>query len=82
MEFTWNQKLYNEIVTHTECLGKRSIKNNVIDVTSAKYKAMVTEIEEEYLTHPDGPYKGTKEEMKRDKNYLTKKLIQNYRKVL
>lgn len=82
MEFTWNQKLYDEIVTHTECLGHREVKSNIIDVTSEKYKVMVTEIEEEYLTHPDGPYKGTKEAMKHDKNYLTKKLIQNYRKVL
>ena len=68
MEFTWNQKLYDEIVTHTECLGHREAKSNIIDVTSEKYKVMVTEIEEEYLTHPDGPYKGTKEAMKHDKN--------------
>ena len=81
MEFTWNQALYEEIVKCTECLGHNRDMSHIFTVTSERYESMITVAEESYLTHPDGPYPGTKAEMKHDENYLSKKLIQNYRKV-
>ena len=39
-------------------------------VDDIKYKNLVRDIEEVYLTHPDGPYKGSKKELKNDKEYI------------
>ena len=81
MEFTWNQALYEEIVSCTECLGHNRDKNRIFDVTAEKYEPLITIEEESYLTHPDGSYPGTKIEMKQNLNYLRKKLITNTKKV-
>lgn len=45
---------------------------HILDIGSEKYEALVTVAEEEFLTHPDGPYPGTRDEMKHDENYLRK----------
>ena len=81
MDFTWNQALYEDIVNRAESLEKKRDMKHILDIGSEKYEALVTVAEEEFLTHPDGPYPGTRDEMKHDENYLRKKLIQNYRKV-
>lgn len=80
MEFTWNQKLYDEIVGKCEAVDKQHGTSS-FDITSDKYAGLVSIEEEEYFTHPDGPYKGTRTEMKADKAYLAKKLIRNTHKV-
>lgn len=81
MEFTWNQALYEEIIGCTECLAHKCDDSRIFDVTSERYEPLITVEEESYLTHPDGPYAGTRDEMKHDLNYLSKKLILNGRKV-
>ena len=76
MDFTWNQALYEDIVNRAESLEKKRDMKHILDIGSEKYEALVTVAEEEFLTHPDGPYPGTRDEMKHDENYLRKKLIQ------
>ena len=80
MEFTWNQKLYDEIISCTEPLAKRPEQKNY-DITAARYDDLVTVEEEEYFTHPLGPYQGTKQELKKDKAYTSQKLIRHTRQV-
>ena len=55
--FEWNQKLYDQIEKKVNenmpvFSGKLEYK-----ITDDKYLALVREVEEVYLTHPDGPYK-------------------------
>lgn len=72
MDFTWNQALYEDIVNRAESLEKKRDMKHILDIGSEKYEALVTVAEEEFLTHPDGPYPGTRDEMKHDENYLRK----------
>lgn len=81
MEFSWNQKLYDEIERCTEPLSERRPMGKTYDVTSDRYAALVTVEEEEFFTHPDGPYSGTKDELKKDLTYRSKHLIRNIQKV-
>jgi len=77
----WNEELYKKI--------ENKVNDNmpVLDgkaeysILDEKYKALVRNIEEEYLTHPDGIYKGTKKELKQDKDYTGKSLIKNVRNI-
>lgn len=80
MEFTWNQELYDEIVSKTAPLAERDHGED-FDITSEPYAALVRTIEEEYFTHPDGPYPGTKAEQKLDKEYIGKRIIRNTREI-
>ncbi|OOM71850.1 polygalacturonase [Clostridium puniceum] len=77
----WNQELYEKI--------ENKVNENmpVLDgkpeysILEEKYKALIRNIDEEYLTHPDGIYKGGKSELKHDKDYISKSLIKNVRKI-
>ena len=56
--FEWNRKLYDEIEKKVNdnmpvFEGKEEYK-----ITDEKYMSLVRDVEEVYLTHPDGPYKG------------------------
>ncbi|MFQ9615408.1 MAG: glycoside hydrolase family 28 protein, partial [Clostridium butyricum] len=76
-EFEWNQKLYDSI--------EKKVNENIINfenmdkynIEDEKYKKFISNVEEAYLTHPDGPYKGDKKELKNDKEYISKSLIKN-----
>lgn len=76
-EFEWNQKLYDSI--------EKKVNENIINfenmdkynIEDEKYKKFISDVEEVYLTHPDGPYKGDKKELKNDKEYISKSLIKN-----
>lgn len=50
-------------------------------ITDEKYMSLVRDVEEVYLTHPDGPYKGNKKDIKTDKEYNSKSLIKNTRMI-
>ncbi len=80
MEFTWNQTLYDDIISHTEPLAKER-KGKHYDITSSRYDALVSVEEEEFFTHPDGPYPGSKAELKKDKEYTGKRLVRHTHKV-
>lgn len=79
--FEWNQKLYDEIEKKVNdnmpvFEGKKEYK-----ITDEKYISLVRDVEEVYLTHPDGPYKGNKKDIKTDKEYNSKSLIKNTRMI-
>jgi len=81
VKFEWNQELYeaieNKVNKNMPILGN-SIEYNILD---EKYKSLVRNICEEYLTHPDGAYNGSKSQQKQDKDYIGKSLIKNVRKI-
>ncbi|BCZ46764.1 glycoside hydrolase [Clostridium gelidum] len=80
-EFEWNEKLYKEIedkVNNNMPVLENKIEYNILD---EKYKSLVRNIEEEYLTHPNGEYKGSKSQLKQDKEYISKSLIKNVREI-
>ena len=81
MEFTWNQQLYDDIVSHTEPLAKRETSEKLYDISAERYDSLVTIEEEEFFTHPDGPYSGTKQDLKKDKEYTGKRLVRHTRQV-
>ena len=77
----WNQELYekieNKVNQNMPVLGYKA-EYSILD---EKYKSLIKYIEEEYLIHPDGPYKGSKSELKEDKEYTSKSLIKKIRKI-
>ena len=77
----WNKELYEKIENKVNANMpelKNKIEYNILD---EKYKALVKNIKEEYLTHPDSDYKGSKSQLKQDKGYTHKSLIKNVRKI-
>jgi len=77
----WNKDLYDRIenkVNKNMPILENRIEYNILD---EKYKSLVKNINEDYLTHPDGDYKGSKSELKHDKEYISKSLIKNVRKI-
>jgi len=74
MAFEWNQKKYDEIVD-TVCAMPRPKSEPVYMINADKYKHLVRNVTEEYLVHPDGPFPGTKAEIKKNMEYRGKKLI-------
>ena len=76
-KFEWNQKLYDEIENKVNSNMPEFHGKDEFLITDKKYENLVREIEEEYFTHPDGPYKGTKAEIKKDDEYRNKSLIRN-----
>ncbi|MBD7910769.1 glycosyl hydrolase family 28 protein [Clostridium cibarium] len=80
-KFEWNEDLYNKIEKKVN-ENMPNIENlKKYDITDLEYGGFIRVVEEEYLTHPDGPYKGTKSELKKDRDYLGKTLIKNTQKV-
>jgi len=80
-EFKWNQALYDNIVERVEAVAKEPRGDKVFDITEACYARLVVETEEEYFTHPDGPYKGTKSALRQDEAYRGKKLVRQVQRV-
>lgn len=77
----WNETLYKEIedkVNNNMPILEYKSEYNILD---EKYSYLIKEIEEEYYIHPDGPYKGSKSEMKKDKEYINKSLIKKTRRI-
>jgi len=80
-KFQWNQKLYDFI---EEKVNKNMpMIGNLMEyrITDERYTKLIKEINEEYFTHVDGTYKGTKSELKKDKEYIAKALIRNVQEV-
>lgn len=77
----WNYELYEKIENKVN--GNMPVLEGKPEysILDEKYKILVKNIDEEYLTHPDGIYKGTKSELKQDKDYISKPLIKNIRKI-
>lgn len=76
-KFEWNAELYDSI--------ERKVNESIINfdnkteysIEYGKYQNLIKDVEEVYLTHPDGPYSGNKNELKNDKEYIGKFLIKN-----
>ncbi|MCR4944651.1 MAG: glycoside hydrolase family 28 protein [Clostridium sp.] len=81
-KFEWNQKLYDEIENKVNKNMPDFSKKESFLITDEKYKGLVREIEEEYFTHPDGPYTKPKAEIKKDDAYRNKSLIRNTQNVI
>lgn len=80
MEFAWNQKLYDEILAKVHAMEPPK-GEPVYPIDGEKYRSLVREVEEIYYEHPDGPYPGTKAELKKDMAYRGKKLIEKRQKL-
>ena len=80
-KFEWNQELYNLIENTVNDNIMKFDNKTEYKVDDIKYKNLVRDIEEVYLTHPDGPYKGSKKELKNDKEYIGKSLVKNTQNV-
>lgn len=76
-----NQELYNLIENTVNDNIMKFDNKTEYKVDDIKYKNLVRDIEEVYLTHPDGPYKGSKKELKNDKEYIGKSLVKNTQNV-
>ena len=50
-------------------------------ITEDRYQQLAAEEIEEYFIHPDGPYHGTKAELKKDKAYRSKRLLRRQQQV-
>lgn len=77
----WNEEVYRDIemkVNKNMPIEEGKVEYNILE---KKYSALVSTVKEEYYVHPDGPYKGTKSEMKNDKEYTSKSLIKNIRTI-
>jgi len=77
----WNQALYEAIekkVNKSMPILDNKVEYSILD---EKYKSSLRDIEEEYLIHPDGPYKGSKSELREDTEYISKSLIKKIRKI-
>lgn len=76
-KFEWNAELYDSI--------EKKVNENIMNfdnkteysIEAEKYQNLVKDVKEVYLTHPDGPYNGNKNELKNDKEYIGKSLIKN-----
>ena len=78
--FEWNQKLYDDIVSVVQSMPPL-IRNTSKNVSDAKFAALVAEVGEIYLEHPQGPYMGLKNELKGDMAYRGQKLVEKRRQV-
>ena len=76
-KFEWNQNLYDSIENKVNDNIMNFDNKTEYSINDMKYKNLVKDIEEVYFTHPDGPYKGDKKELKNDKEYIGKSLIKN-----
>lgn len=81
IKLEWNKEFY-------ECIETKVNKNMPVlegkkeyNILDEKYSNLVRDIEEEYYIHPDGPYNGTKREMKTQKDYISKSLIMKSRSI-
>jgi len=74
MQFEWNEALYARIDNKVDQAMPDFKGRKVYCITDAKYKKLIRKITEIYFTHPDGPYPGTKAELKDDLVYNQKKL--------
>ena len=73
--FQWNPALCGEIAARCDRAG--IVTGNVFNIAEPPYRALGELCTEEYFTHPDGPWPGTKEELKKADAYRSKKLVQN-----
>ena len=76
MAFSWNQKLYEEILAQFKppLPSARCCR-----ITDSRYQALWRSVEEIYYEHPWGPYKGSKDELKKDfgKGAFTFLIVEN-----
>lgn len=77
----WNQGLYEKIEKKVNENMPNFQGKTEYNILNEKYKNLIKNIKEEYLTHPDGVYKGSKKELKQDKEYTRKSLIKNTREI-
>lgn len=80
-KFEWNYELYDSI---EEKVNKNMPKIGGLmeyKITEDRYHHLLKIVKEEYFTHVDGSYKGTKSELKNDKEYIGKALIKNVQEV-
>lgn len=78
----WNEELYSNIemkVNENMPILEGKIEYNILD---KKYSDLLRSVEEEYYVHLDGPYKGTKNEIQNDKEYINKSLIKKTRTII
>jgi polygalacturonase len=80
-KFEWNQKLYNRIEEKVNENMPKIDNLKEYKITNKEYVSLKRNVQEEYLTHINGPYKGTKSEIREDKEYNTKTLKRNVQKV-
>lgn len=76
-KFKWNQDLYDKIEKNLNDSIKVLENKKCYNIRNSKYEGLVKDITEKYLTHPDGQYNGTKDQLKKDKEYISKSLINN-----
>lgn len=80
-EYKWDEELYRKIENKVNENMPDFEGKDIFKITDKKYECLLIEIDEEYLTHVDGKYKGTKSELKKDKEFTSKTLIKNIQKV-
>lgn len=77
----WNEELYRNIenkVNKNMPILEFKTEYSILD---KKYAHLVKTVEEEYYIHPDGHFKGSKNEMKKDKDYISKSLLKKTRNI-
>ena len=79
MAFSWNQKLYEEILAKFKPPHPRT---RACRITDSRYQALWRSVEEIYYEHPWGPYEGSKDELKKDLAYRQEKLLERRQQVL
>ena len=79
MAFSWNQKLYEEILARFRSPLPRV---RFCRITDSRYQALWRSVEEIYYEHPWGPYEGSKDELKKDLAYRQEKLLERRQHVL
>ncbi|MBR6266971.1 MAG: glycoside hydrolase family 28 protein [Selenomonadaceae bacterium] len=78
--FAWNQERYDEILTRIHAMPLPA-GAMVFRIDAEKYRSLVEEVEEIYYEHPEGPYKGSKAQLKQDEAYRKQKLVEKRRNV-
>lgn len=82
MQFLWDEDLYQNIVESVETGMKKTENKLVFDISSTKYSSLVKTVQEEYWSHPAGPYQGKKEKIKQDTAYNSQGLLCQHQDVL
>lgn len=75
MKYEWNEGLYQQIISDIKQNTSFCLKNKIFNIQNLPYRKKMRQVTEVYFVHPDGPYKGTKAELKKDTAYKTKNLL-------
>ena len=80
-EYKWDEELYRKIENKVNENMPDFEGKDIFFITDKKYEYLLRKINEEYLTHVDGEYNGTKSELKKDKEFTSKALMKNIKNV-